>query len=307
LANEYDVVIIGGGLAGMTAGMYAANYGLRTGLIEQMMGGAQIINIEKIENFPGFPEGVAGAELAPAVQEQCMNAGVEFIMGEATGVTRDGEYKVVATDSGEFRGRAVIVAAGSTLRTLGIPGEEELNGRGVSNCATCDGPMFMGETVGVVGGGDSAVEEALTLTEYVDKVLLFHRRDQLRAQEALQQRLLNNPKVEVLWDTVVEAVLGEDTVSGVRARNLTTNEESVIDLSGLFVYVGLEPNSQLVGGLVELDNAGHIPVNLSMETSVPGLYAAGDLRQNSASQLVSSAGDGATAAIAAFNHIRSSR
>ena len=307
MANEYDVVIIGGGLAGMTAGMYAANYGLRTGLIEQMMGGAQIINIEKIENFPGFPEGVAGAELAPAVQEQCMNAGVEFIMGEATGVTRDGEYKVVATDSGEFRGRAVIVAAGSTLRTLGIPGEEELNGRGVSNCATCDGPMFMGETVGVVGGGDSAVEEALTLTDYVDKVLLFHRRDQLRAQEALQQRLLGNSKVEVLWNTVVEAVLGEDTVSGVRARNVVTNLESVIDLSGLFVYVGLEPNSRLVGGLVELDNAGHIPVNLSMETSVPGLYAAGDLRQNSASQLVSSAGDGATAAIAAFNHIRSSR
>ena len=307
MANDYDVVIIGGGLAGMTAGMYAANYGLRTGLIEQMMGGAQIINIEKIENFPGFPEGVAGAELAPAVQEQCMNAGVEFIMGEATGVTRDGEYKVVATDSGEFRGRAVIVAAGSSLRTLGIPGEEELNGRGVSNCATCDGPMFMGETVGVVGGGDSAVEEALTLTDYVDKVLLFHRRDQLRAQEALQQRLLSNSKVEVLWNTVVEAVLGEDTVSGVRARNVVTNLESVIDLSGMFVYVGLEPNSRLVGGLVELDNAGHIPVNLSMETSVPGLYAAGDLRQHSASQLVSSAGDGATAAIAAFNHIRSSR
>ncbi len=307
MANEYDVVIIGGGLAGMTAGMYAANYGLRTGLIEQMMGGAQIINIEKIENFPGFPEGVAGAELAPAVQEQCMNAGVEFIMGEATGVTQDGDFKVVATDSGDFRGRAVIVAAGSSLRSLGIPGEEELNGRGVSNCATCDGPMFMGETVGVVGGGDSAVEEALTLTDYVDKVLLFHRRDQLRAQEALQQRLLGNPKVEVLWDTVVEAVLGEDTVSGVRARNVVTNMENVIDLSGMFVYVGLEPNSQLVSGLVQVDNAGHIPVNLSMETSVPGLYAAGDLRQNSASQLISSAGDGATAAIAAFNYIRGSR
>ena len=307
MANEYDVVIIGGGLAGMTAGMYAANYGLRTGLIEQMMGGAQIINIEKIENFPGFPEGVAGAELAPAVQEQCMNAGVEFIMGEATGVTQDGDFKVVATDSGDFRGRAVIVAAGSSLRSLGIPGEEELNGRGVSNCATCDGPMFMGETVGVVGGGDSAVEEALTLTDYVDKVLLFHRRDQLRAQEALQQRLLGNPKVEVLWDTVVEAVLGEDTVSGVRARNVVTNMENVIDLSGLFVYVGLEPNCQLVSGLVPVDNAGHIPVNLSMETSVPGLYAAGDLRQNSASQLVSSAGDGATAAIAAFKYIRGAR
>ena len=305
MANGYDVVIIGGGLAGMTAGIFTARYGLRTGLVERMMGGAQIINIEKIENFPGFPQGISGAELAPATMEQAMDAGVEFIMAEASSISRDGDYKVVATDAGEYRARAVIVAAGSTLRQLGIPGEEELFGRGVSQCATCDGPLYNGQVVGVVGGGDSAADEALTLAEYADTVLLFHRRDQMSAQKTIQDRLHQNRKIEVVWNSVVQEILGEDTVSGVRVQNVVTNLENVVSLSGLFVYVGLEPHSALVQRLVKLDNAGHIPVNLSMETEVPGLYAVGDIRQNSSSQLVSVAGDGATAAIAAFNYLRS--
>ena len=304
MPNDYDLLIIGGGLAGLTAGMYAARYGLRTGLIEQMMGGAQIINLEKIENFPGFPEGISGAELGPLVQEQAMDAGAEFIMAEATEITRDGDYKVVSCDSGAYRAKAAIVATGSTLRHLGIPGEEQFDGRGVSHCATCDGPFYMKQTVGVVGGGDSAADEALTLTEYADRVLLFHRRDQLRAQKVLQDRLVGHPKIEIFWNTEVQAILGEESVSAVRGRNVVTNLDTVVDLSGLFVYVGLEPNSDIVKGLVKQDNSGHIEVNLSMETSVPGLYAAGDIRQNSASQLVSSAGDGATAAISAFKYIR---
>jgi len=304
MPNDYDVLIIGGGLAGLTAGMYAARYGLRTGLIEQMMGGAQIINLEKIENFPGFPEGISGAELGPSVQEQAMDAGAEFIMAEATEITRDGDYKVVSCDTGAYRAKAAIVSAGSTLRHLGIAGEEQFDGRGVSHCATCDGPFYMRQTVGVVGGGDSAADEALTLTEYADRVLLFHRRDQLRAQKVLQDRLVGHPKIEILWNTEVQAILGEESVSAVRGRNVVTNLDTVVDLSGLFVYVGLEPNSALVKGLVKQDNSGHIEVNLSMETSVPGLYAAGDIRQSSASQLVSSAGDGATAAISAFKYIR---
>ena len=306
MADGYDVVIIGGGLAGMTAGIFAARFGLRTGLVERMMGGAQIINIEKIENFPGFPQGISGAELAPAIQEQAMDAGVEFIMAEAGSISRDGDYKMVASDAGEYRARTVIVAAGSTLRQLGIPGEEELYGRGVSQCATCDGPLYSGQVVGVVGGGDSAADEAVTLAGYADRVLLFHRRDQMRAQKAIQDRLHQHRKIEVVWNTVVQEVLGEDTVSGVRVQNVVTNMENVVGLSGLFVYVGLEPNSSLVKGLVRLDNAGHIPVNLSMETEVPGLYAVGDIRQNSSSQLVSVAGDGATAAVAAFNYLRAS-
>ena len=304
MANEFDVLVIGGGLAGLTAGMYAARYGLNTGVIEQMMGGAQIINLEKIENFPGFPEGISGAELGPAAQEQAMNAGAQFVMAEATQVSQDGDYKVVVSDAGEYRAKAVIVAAGSSLRELGIPGETEFNGRGVSHCATCDGPMFMGETVGVVGGGDSAADEALTLTDYAGKVLLFHRRGELRAQQVLQDRLLSNPKIEVHWNTLVEEVIGEDTVSGVRVRNVETNQEETVGLSGLFVYVGLDPNSALVNGLATLDNSGHIEVNLSMETSIPGLYAVGDIRQRSAAQLVASAGDGATAAIAAFGYVK---
>ena len=288
----------------MTAGFYAARYGMSTAIIEKMMGGAQIINIEKIENFPGFPQGISGAELGPAVQEQAMDAGVEFVIAEVSGVSRDGDWKVVVSDAGQHRAKAVIVAAGSDLRQLGIPGEEELFGRGISHCATCDGPLYMNQVVGVVGGGDSAVDEALTLTDYVDQVLLFHRGEQLRAQHILQDRLNSNSKIEVVWNTVVERVLGEDTMTGIEIRNVVTNLENQVDLSGLFIYVGLEPASELVKSLVKLDNAGHIPVDISMETEIPGLYAVGDIRQHSASQLVSSAGDGATAAIAAYNYIK---
>ena len=307
MAVTYDLLIVGGGLAGMTAGMYAARYGLSTGLIERMMGGAQIINVERIENFPGFPEGIAGAELAPALQEQAMNAGVEFIMDEATQVTRDGDFKQVVGDGGSYRARAVIIATGSRLRSAGIPGEERLRDRGVSHCATCDGPMSMGQTVGVVGGGDSAADEALTLTEYADRVLLFHRRDELRAQYALLERLLEHPTIDILWNTQVTEVLGEESVTGVRLRDSAANRDSEVALNSLFIYVGLEPNSELVRGLVKPDNAGHIPVNLSMETEEPGLYAVGDVRQRSVAQLVASAGDGATAAIVAYNYLRRGR
>ena len=307
MANEYDVLIVGGGLAGLTAGIYAARYGLHTAIIEQMMGGAQIINLEKIENFPGFPEGISGAELGPAAQEQAMDAGAEFIMAEANNVSKDGDYKVAHSDAGDYRAKTVIIAAGSSLRKMGIPGEDEFYGRGVSHCATCDGPMFMGETVGVVGGGDSAADEALTLTEYAGKVILFHRRDEFRAQKVLQDRLVRNPKVEIVWNALVQEVIGEDTVSGVQIRNHITNFEETIGLTGMFVYVGLEPNSALVSGVAKTDNSGHIQVNLSMETSLPGLYAVGDIRQNSASQLVTAAGDGATAAISAFQYIKSKR
>ena len=301
--GAYDLLIVGGGLAGMTAGMYAARYGLATALIEQMMGGAQIINVERIENFPGFPDGISGAELGPLLQEQAMNSGMQFIMDEASEVSRDGDFKLVSGYGGSYRARAVIIATGSTLKSAGIPGEENFRDRGVSHCATCDGPMSMGQTVGVVGGGDSAADEALTLTEYADRVLLFHRRDRLRAQQVLRDRLQEHPRVEIRWNTQVAEVLGDSTVNGVRLVNTITGEQSQQDLNSLFVYVGLEPNSGLVQGLVERDNAGHIPVNLSMETAEPGLYAVGDVRQHSVAQLVAAAGDGATAAIAAYKRL----
>ena len=303
MATDYDVLIVGGGLAGMTAGMYASRHGLRTGILERMMGGASIINVEKVENFPGFPEGIMGADLAAMTQEQAMTAGAEFLMGEASGITENGDYRLVSADSGEYRAKAVIIAAGSTLRLLGIPGEEEYMGRGVSQCATCDGPLYSGEVVGVVGGGDSAADEALVLAQYADRVLLFHRRDELRAQKDLVDRVMAESKIEVVWNSIIDEVIGEDTVSGVRTTDAATKEQAVRELSGLFVYVGLEPNSSIVDGLLESDGAGHIPVSISMETAVPGVYAVGDIRQHSSSQLVSAAGDGATAAIAAYRYI----
>ena len=300
--QEFDVLIIGGGMAGLTAGIYASRYGLNTAIVEQMMAGAQIINLEKIENFPGFPQGIAGYELGPATQEQAMNAGVEVLMDTATNVSIDGDYLRVTGDmGGSYRGKAVIMAAGSSLRSLGIPGEEEFEGRGVSHCATCDGPLYMGQTVAVVGGGDSAADEALTLTEYTERVILFVRGVSLDAQQVLQDRIAANPKLEVRYGAEVVEIVGEDTVTGVRVR--TADGETVESLSGLFIYIGLDPNSASVADLVPLDNAGHIPVGLSMETPQPGLFAAGDIRQQSAAQLVASAGDGATAAIAAFRYI----
>ena len=303
MAVEYDMVIVGAGVAGLTAGMYAARYGLKTAIIEQLMPGTQIINAEKIENFPGFPQGVPGAELVPLIQEQAADSGAEYVMAEATGAVLDDPYRVVTTTEDIYRAKALIVAAGSTLKKLGIPGEEELYGRGVSHCATCDGPLFRGEVVGVVGGGDSATDEALTLAEYADRVVLFHRRDQFRAQKVLQDRLLRHPRIETAFNTVVGSILGEDLVTGVQVRNVVTNQSNRVELSGVFLYVGLEPNSEFVRGIVKTDNAGHIPVDLWMATDVPGIFAAGDIRQRSASQLVTAAGDGATAATAAFRYI----
>ena len=303
MANEYDVVIVGGGAAGLTAAMYAARYGLKTAIMERMMGGTQIINVEKIENFPGFPQGISGAELGPAMQEQAMDAGAEFLMEEAESLALDEPHRVIKSSERSLRTKTVIVAAGSSLRKLGIPGEEELYGSGVSHCATCDGPLFKREIVGVVGGGDSAADEALTLTEYVDGVFLFHHRDRLRAQRVIQDRVLRNRKIDVVYNTVVESVLGEDTVNAVQVRNVVTNLVERVDVSGLFVYVGLEPNTEFVRGLLKVDNAGHIPVDIWMETEIPGVYAAGDIRQHSVAQLASAAGDGCTAAIAAFRHI----
>ena len=302
--HNYDLLIIGGGLAGLTAAIYGARYGLNTAIVEQMMAGAQIINLERIENYPGLPQGIAGYELGPAAQEQAMNAGAAMLMDTVTAIAPDGDHLRVAGDGGDtYRSKAVIMAAGSSLRALGIPGETEFDGRGVSHCATCDGPLYMGQTVGVVGGGDSAADEALTLTQYADRVILFHRGAALDAQQVLQDRIAANPKIELRGGAEVTEILGADTVSGARIR--TADGESVEPLNGLFIYIGLDPNSAPVADLVPLDNAGHIPVGLAMDTPQPGLFAAGDIRQQSAAQLVASAGDGATAAIAAFRYIRS--
>lgn len=299
----YDIAIIGAGPAGLTAALFGARYGYLTVVVEREMAGVQIINAERVENYPGFPEGTSGFELAPLMQEHVMESGAEFLSAEVTSVHPGELYHRLTTSEGELSARAVIIANGSTLRSLGIPGEEELRGKGVSHCATCDGPFFQDQVVGVVGDGDSAMDEAQTLSQYASKVLLFSRTDTLHAQKVLQDRILTNPKVEVRWNTVVEKITGEGKVSGVHLRDVTTLKCHRVGLSALFVYVGLEPNSIYLSGALQLDNGGHIPTDIWMATGLPGIFAAGDIRQSSAAQVVTAAGDGATASIAAHRYI----
>ena len=302
-AQDYDVAIVGGGPAGLTAGIYCARYGLRTVIIEKMMGGAQVINTERIENYPGLPNGIPGAEFGPMLQDHAMKAGASVKLAEASRVGLSGDHRTVSTDDGDILAKAVIIAAGSSLRKLGIPGEDGYTGNGVSHCATCDGPLFSGTVVGVVGGGDTAADEALTLTKYVERVILFHRRDRLRAQQVLQDRVRTNTKIETVWNTEVRQIVGTNTVTGVQVRNVVTRLDNEVDLAGLFIYIGLEPNSAMVREVVRVDRAGHIEVDAWMQTSRQGIFAAGDIRQGSAAQLITSAGDGATAAIAAHRYI----
>ncbi len=302
--QTYDLAIVGGGAAGLTAGLYACRAGLKTVLFESLMTGGQVINAENIENFPGFPDGISGAEFGPLLQEQATRYGLEIRLGEVTALRPESPFWAIELYGGLERARAVIYAAGSTLRKLGVPGEQDLEGAGVSYCATCDGPFFQGETVGVVGGGDSALDEALVLTEFASKVVVFHRGDELGAQQVLRDRVAANPKIEVRYNTTVDEVLGGGAVEGISITDVESGETSRVDLSGLFIYVGLDPNSSCLDGLLELDGGGHVPTDVWMRTPLPGLLAAGDVRQGSAAQLVASAGDGATAAIAAQRYVK---
>ena len=302
--QTYDLAIVGGGAAGLTAGLYACRAGLKTVLFESLMTGGQVINAENIENFPGFPDGIFGAEFGPLLQEQATRYGLEIRLGEVTALRPESPFWAIELYGGLERARAVIYAAGSTLRKLGVPGEQDLEGAGVSYCATCDGPFFQGETVGVVGGGDSALDEALVLTEFASKVVVFHRGDELGAQQVLRDRVAANPKIEIRYNTTVDEVLGGGAVDGISITDVESGETSRVDLSGLFIYVGLDPNSSCLDGLLELDGGGHVPTDVWMRTPLPGLLAAGDVRQGSAAQLVTSAGDGATAAIAAQRYVK---
>ena len=304
---DYDILVVGGGLAGLTAGLFAARAGRSTLVLEPAVPGGHLVNIQQIEDFPGFPDGVSGYELGPNTQMQAMNHGAEFAMAEVQALARadsdpSGDW-LVTTSDGQHRAGAVIVGAGSRARALGVPGEGRLVGKGVSHCASCDGPLFRGQTVGVAGGGDSALMEALTLAEHVGKVLVFHRGDTFRAQQTYRQRVQDERKIEVCWNTEVREILGEAEVTGVRVQDVSTGTERSVELSGLFVYVGLAPNSGFLDGLLALDEDGRVPTDIWMRTEQPGLFAAGDVRRDSASQAITAAGDGATAAIAADRYL----
>jgi thioredoxin reductase (NADPH) len=295
--KEYDVIILGGGPAGLSAGIYTSRSRLNSLLIERGMAGGQIADAELVENYPGFAEGVSGAELGQLMQQQAAKYGLKTVIAEVTGLEVKGNKKVVKTTKGDFTTKAVIIATGSERLKLGIPGEGELTGRGVSYCATCDAPFFKGKPVAVVGGGDAAITEALHLAKFASKVAVIHRRDQLRATRILEERARAEAKIELLWDTVVEKIEGGDVVKQLKLRQVKTDKKSSLDVAGVFISIGFKPNTVYLKDVLPLNKDGSIITNERMETKVPGIFAAGDLRQHSPRQAITAAGDGATAAI----------
>jgi thioredoxin reductase (NADPH) len=301
--TKYEAIIIGGGPAGLTAGLYTSRAGLKSLLVERGMFGGQIVNATLVENYPGFPKGISGAELGSVMHQQAVKYGLEVVTAEVTGLARGQAYDVSTTE-GSFEAASIVIAAGSEYRKLGVTGEERLSGHGVSYCATCDGFLFRDREVAVVGGGDTAITDALELSRHAKKVYVIHRRDQLRAGQVLQQRAFAQTKLEFIWSTVVEEVLGDRLLQGLKLRNVKTGQQSNLQVDGLFVAVGLMPNSQRFFNILELDDAGYIVTDETMTTSAPGIFAAGDIRRNSARQVAAAVGDGATAAMSAFRYLQ---
>jgi len=301
--NIYEVIIIGGGPAGLTAGLYASRAGLTAILIEKGIFGGQITYAEHVENFTGFPEGITGMELGEKMYVQSEKYGLKTITAEVTGLEIKGTQKTVITTNGDFAGRAVILAGGAVRKKLGVEGESRLTGRGVSYCAVCDAAFFRDQKVVVVGGGDTAITEALHLAKVAYKVTIIHRRNQLRAALILQQKIRSEPKIDFIWDTIISAIEGKENVERISLLNIKTNHGSILEVSGVFISVGTNPDTEYLRGILPLDESGYIITNEKMETSLPGILAAGDIRHNSARQAITAAGDGATAAIYAQKYL----
>ena len=304
MIRNYDIVIVGAGPAGLAAGLYAARARRKTLIIERNITGGQIALTASIENYPGIME-INGFDLGQAMLQQAEKYGLESAFTAVTKIEPQEGGHLVRTEEGDYMAKAVIITAGADYNKLGVPGEERLTGFGVSYCATCDAAFFKDMEVAVVGGGDAAMDEGLFVTRYASKVSVIHRRDQLRASAVLQERAFANPKMHFIWNTVVESIDGEEAVESLHLRNVVTGEESDLPVAAVFIFIGQTPNSSFLEGLVEMDAGRHIIVNAWMETNVPGIYAAGDIRNNAARQVVTSAGDGATAAIRADHYISS--
>jgi thioredoxin reductase (NADPH) len=296
---SYDVVVVGGGLAGLTAAAFAARSGWRTVIVTELLVGGQILNVESVENYPGFPDPVSGADLAALAEKQAADAGAEFVFGEATSLRVTPGGFAVATEAGELSGRTMIVATGSSLRRLGVPGEDRLEGCGVSYCGSCDGAFFEGRPVAVVGGGDSGADEALVVAQYASRVTIVTRETALRAAAATRRTIEAHPRIDVLTEHDAVEILGDTAVTALRTRHTETGAPLDLEVAGVFVYVGLEPNTSLLASLVELDPDGRVPTGADLATSVPGLYAAGDLRRGAGGYLVNAASDGTLAATSA--------
>ena len=296
---SYDVLIIGGGGAGLTAAIYASRAKLKTLLLEKLTPGGQIALTDIVENYPGFPEGVTGTDISMRMEEQAKKYGTEIQYDEVQSITKaNGEFKV-KTPKNSFATKSIIIASGASFRMLGVPGEKELTGRGVSYCATCDGAFFKEKEIVVVGGGDSAMQEGLFLTRFVTKLNVIHRRDKLRASPILQDRGKENQKFNFIWDTVVTKVVGDKKVEKLRIKNVKTGEEKDFKADGIFIFIGHDPATKFLQGVVALDEKGYVKANDRLETSVPGIFVAGEVRSGATKQLVSACGEGCEAALSA--------
>jgi len=296
---EYDVAIIGAGPAGLSAAIYAARGGLKTVVFENALVGGQIVVTQDVENYPGFEESVSGYDITEKMHKQAKKFDAEFRTEEVKAIGLEGFCKIIETNKNTYRAKSVILATGAHPRKLQVPGEERLTGRGVSYCATCDGALYRGKTVAVIGGGDSAVEEALFLTRFAKKVYIIHRRNELRAVQIAQQRAFANDKIEIIWDSVIQDISGTDAVESITLFNRTTETVSKLDVDGVFIYVGIIPNNGLLKSRVPCDDQGFIFTDETCHTNIPGIYAAGDIIHKVLRQVVTAVADGAIAAFSA--------
>ncbi|WP_289018772.1 thioredoxin-disulfide reductase [Desulfobacter postgatei] len=300
--SEYDLVIIGAGPAGLTAGLYAARARMNVLLIEKAVPGGQILVTDWIENYPGFPEGISGYDLAEKIKEQALTMGLNIETAEVQGLDLSGTIKEVIFKEKRIKTKSLIIASGASPKKPGI-GEEKFMGKGVSFCATCDGPFFRDKVVVAVGGGDTAIQESIFLTKFAKKVYVVHRRDELRATKILQERAFANDKIEFLWDSVVTGMDGFFGVEKVHVKNLKTGNESQIEANGCFIWIGILPNTEFIKADVKTDESGFIVVDTKMQTNVPGVFAIGDVRDTPLRQIATAVGDGAIAAVSAEHYI----
>jgi thioredoxin reductase (NADPH) len=301
----YDVIIIGGGPAGLTAGLYNARARLNVLLLERLAPGGQVLTTDSVENYPGFPDGISGFELMDRMKSQAEKFGLKIKSDEVTGLELSPKRKAVLTGSGAIETKAIILCCGATWKKLGIEGEDQLMGKGVSFCATCDGPFYRNQEVAVIGGGDTAVEEAIFLTRFVSKVHLVHRRDKLRAAKVLQERAMSHEKIEFIWDSIPVKILGDKGVEGIELKNVKTQGVFRKNVQGVFVFIGTLPNTDLVKGLIRLDENGFVVTDDDMQSSVPGVFAAGDIRSKLFRQISTAVGEGATASYAVEKYLES--